>query len=68
MSLQIMAIEGAARKPRACTDTPPVAFAVMFVCFALPFAALQRKVSVTSAIVAHGIVDLVRFVVLGLPF
>lgn len=64
MSLQIMAIEGAARKPRACTDTPPVAF----VYFALPFAALQRKVSVTSAIVAHGIVDLVRFVVLGLPF
>lgn len=42
-----------------------VTLAVLFVLFALPFAALQLRRDVTSAMVAHGLVDLIRFVVFG---
>lgn len=36
--------------------------------FGLPFAILQRKRDLTSAMIAHGLVDLIRFSFLGLPF
>lgn len=39
---------------------------VLFVLFGLPFAVLQRKRDLTSAIVAHSVVDLIRFVLLGI--
>lgn len=40
---------------------------ILLVLFGLPFAILQRKRDLTSAMVSHGLVDLIRFVVLGLP-
>ena len=39
---------------------------VLFVLFGLPFAVLQRKRDLASAIVAHSVVDLIRFVLLGI--
>lgn len=36
--------------------------------FGLPFAILQRKRDLTSAMIAHGTVDVIRFSFLGLPF
>jgi hypothetical protein len=36
--------------------------------FALPFAILQRKRDITSAMIAHGLVDVIRFCFFGLPF
>lgn len=36
--------------------------------FGLPFAILQRRRSVGSAMLAHGLVDCIRFIVFGLPF
>ena len=36
--------------------------------FALPFAFLQRKRDVTSAMIAHGTVDAIRFCFFGLPY
>lgn len=36
--------------------------------FGLPFAVLQQKRDITSAMLAHGIVDIIRFCFLGLPF
>lgn len=36
--------------------------------FGLPFAILQRKRDLASAMVAHGVVDIIRFAFLGLPF
>lgn len=36
--------------------------------FGLPFALLQRKRDLTSAMIAHGMVDIIRFSFLGLPF
>ena len=39
---------------------------VLFVLFGLPFAVLQRKRDLTSAIVAHSVVDFIRFVVVGM--
>ncbi|MNF04285.1 hypothetical protein D3C80_2037670 [compost metagenome] len=36
--------------------------------FGLPFAVLQKKRDITSAMLAHGIVDVIRFCFLGLPF
>lgn len=36
--------------------------------FGLPFAILQRKRDLISAMIAHGTVDLIRFSFLGLPF
>lgn len=38
------------------------------VIFGLPFAILQRKRDVTSAMVGHGLVDAIRFSFFGLPF
>ncbi len=35
--------------------------------FGLPFALLQRKRDLTSAMIAHGVVDVIRFCFLGLP-
>lgn len=39
---------------------------VLFVLFGMPFAILQRKRDLTSAIVAHAVVDLIRFVLVGM--
>ncbi len=39
---------------------------VLFVLFGLPFAVLQRKRDLASAIVAHSVVDLIRFVLVGI--
>ena len=39
---------------------------VLFVLFGLPFAILQRKRDLSSAIVAHSVVDLIRFVLVGM--
>jgi len=36
--------------------------------YGLPFALLQRKRDLTSAMVAHGLVDVIRFSFFGLPF
>jgi len=36
--------------------------------FGLPFALLQKKRDLTSAMIAHGIVDVIRFCFIGLPF
>ena len=36
--------------------------------FGLPFAVLQRKRDLASAMTAHGIVDVIRFAFTGLPF
>lgn len=36
--------------------------------FGLPFALLQRKHDLTSAMIAHGLTDTIRFCFLGLPF
>lgn len=38
------------------------------VIFGLPFAILQRKRDVTSAMIGHGLVDTIRFSFFGLPF
>lgn len=35
--------------------------------FGLPFAVLQRKRDLTSAMIAHGIVDVIRFCIFGVP-
>lgn len=40
---------------------------VLAVLFGLPFAILQRKRDIASAMIGHGVVDLIRFVVFGLP-
>ncbi|MNI82817.1 hypothetical protein D3C73_1395710 [compost metagenome] len=37
------------------------------VIFGLPFAWLQKKRDVTSAMIAHGTVDCIRFLLFGLP-
>ena len=39
---------------------------VLFLLFGFPFAVMQRKRDLTSAIVAHSVVDLIRFVLLGI--
>ena len=36
------------------------------VLFGLPFALLQRKRDITTAMISHGIVDAVRFTLLGI--
>lgn len=36
--------------------------------FGLPFAILQKKRDITSAMIAHGVVDIIRFCFFGLPF
>lgn len=36
--------------------------------FGIPFAILQRKRDLLSAMIAHGTVDVIRFSFLGLPF
>ena len=46
---------------------PLVGSLVLLVLFGFPFAFLQRKRDILSAIIAHTIVDLIRFVVFGLP-
>ena len=40
---------------------------ILLVLFGLPFAFLQRKRDLTSAMLSHALVDLIRFVVVGLP-
>jgi hypothetical protein len=41
---------------------------MLAVLFGLPFAILQKKRDITSAMLAHGIVDVIRFCFMGLPF
>ena len=41
---------------------------LLCILFGLPFAVLQRKRDVTSAMVSHGVVDAVRFTIFGLSF
>lgn len=36
--------------------------------FGLPFALLQKKRDITSAMIAHGVVVLIKFIFLGLPY
>ncbi|WP_249899188.1 hypothetical protein [Paenibacillus sp. PK3_47] len=43
---------------------PTIMLAVLF---GLPFAALQKKRDITSAMLGHGIVDVIRFCFIGLP-
>ena len=40
---------------------------ILLVLFSLPFTVLQRKRDIASAMIAHSLVDLMRFVVFGLP-
>ena len=44
-----------------------VTIVMLSLIFGLPFALLQRKRDLSSAMVAHGLVDFVRFCFLGLP-
>lgn len=39
---------------------------ILLVLFGLPFTALQRKRDLTSAMIAYGLVDAVRFTIFGL--
>ncbi|GAA0702182.1 CPBP family glutamic-type intramembrane protease [Paraclostridium ghonii] len=41
---------------------------VLALIFGLPFAILQRKRDITSAMIAHGLTDFIRFCFYGLPF
>lgn len=43
-----------------------VSVLILSVCFGLPFAIMQRKVNLLSAIGAHSMVDFIRFIVLGI--
>lgn len=40
---------------------------VLALLFGLPFAILQKKRDIASAMIGHGVVDLIRFVLFGLP-
>lgn len=40
---------------------------ILLILFGIPFAVLQKKRDLVSAIVAHTLVDLIRFLVFGLP-
>lgn len=44
----------------------PVSLIILFLLFGMPMAILQRKVDLTSAIIMHSTVDLIRFVCLGI--
>jgi hypothetical protein len=44
-----------------------VTIVMLSLIFGLPFALLQRKRDLSSSMIAHGLVDFVRFCVLGLP-
>lgn len=41
---------------------------ILTILFGLPFAILQRKRDITSAMISHGLVDSIRFCFLGLPY
>lgn len=45
-----------------------VSIVILSLIFGMPLAILQRKRDLTSAMVAHGTVDVIRFSFLGLPF
>jgi hypothetical protein len=45
----------------------PVTIVMLSLIFGIPFALLQRKRDLSSAMIAHGLVDFVRFCFLGLP-
>lgn len=45
-----------------------ISILILALLFGLPFALLQRKRDLTSAMVAHGVVDIIRFCFLGLPY
>ena len=44
-----------------------VSTAIYVLLFGLPFALLQRKRDLLSAMVAHGTVDFIRFCLMGMP-
>lgn len=46
---------------------PVVSSLILLVLFGLPFAFLQRKRDLTSAMIGHGLVDLIRFTMYGIP-
>lgn len=43
----------------------PISFIVLMALFGLPMSILQRKVDLTSAIIMHTLIDLIRFVAFG---
>lgn len=45
-----------------------VSILILGLLFGLPFAILQRKRDITSAMLAHGVVDIIRFCFFGLPY
>lgn len=45
-----------------------ISIIVLSLLFGLPFALLQKKRDMTSAMIAHGVVVLIRFIFLGLPY
>lgn len=45
-----------------------MAMIILTILFGLPFAFLQRKRDITSAMIGHGLVDVIRFCFLGLPY
>jgi membrane protease YdiL (CAAX protease family) len=45
-----------------------VSILILALLFGLPFAILQRKRDLTSAMIAHGTVDAIRFCLFGLPY
>lgn len=45
-----------------------ISILILALLFGLPFALLQRKRDITSAMIAHGVVDIIQFCFLGLPY
>jgi ABC-type amino acid transport system permease subunit len=45
-----------------------VSILILGILFGLPFAILQRKRDITSAMLAHGVVDIIRFCFFGIPY
>lgn len=45
-----------------------ISILILALLFGLPFALLQRKRDLTSAMIAHGVVDIIRFCFFGLPY
>lgn len=45
-----------------------MAMLILTLLFGIPFAFLQKKRDITSAMIGHGLVDVIRFCFLGLPY
>ena len=46
---------------------PLIQSLILLVLFSLPFTLLQRKRDLTSAMISHSLIDLIRFIVFGMP-